>query len=168
MTTVLVFFFILAAMTMIGAVGTVTARNVVHAALFLILSLLAVSGLFVLLLAEFLAIVQVLIYGGAITILLLFALMLTRARESALKLDNNQRVLAFLATGAVFAALTVIFLMSDWPGPVEDPQRPGFTGNIGGVVPAVGHTVRNRVDSAACGSDRGDSDLAPGARGVGA
>ena len=79
MTTVLVFFFILAAMTMIGAVGTVAARNVVHAALFLILSLLAVSGLFVLLLAEFLAIVQVLIYGGAITILLLFALMLTRA-----------------------------------------------------------------------------------------
>ena len=59
--------------------------------------------------------------------MLLFALMLTRARESALKLDNNQRVLAFLATGAVFAALTVIFLMSDWPGPVEDPQRPGFT-----------------------------------------
>ena len=127
MTTVLVFFFILAAMTMIGAVGTVTARNVVHAALLLILSLLAVAGLFVLLLAEFLAIVQVLIYGGAITILLLFALMLTRARETGLKLDNNQRVLALLATGGVFAALTVIFLMSDWPGPVEDPQRPGFT-----------------------------------------
>ena len=126
MTTVLVFFFILAAMTMIGAVGTVAARNVVHAALFLILSLMAVAGLFVLLLAEFLAIVQVLIYGGAITILLLFALMLTRARETSLKLDNNQRVLAFLATGAVFAALTAIFLMSDWPGPVEDPQRPGF------------------------------------------
>ncbi len=128
MTTVLVFFFILAAMTMIGAIGTVTARNVVHAALFLILSLLAVAGLFVLLLAEFLAIVQVLIYGGAITILLLFALMLTRARETSLRLDNNQRVIAFLATGAIFAALTVIFLLSEWPDPIQDPERPGFTG----------------------------------------
>ena len=90
---VLVLFYILGAVTLFGAFGVVATRNVVYAALFLIASLLGVAGLFVLLYAEFLALVQILIYGGAITILLLFALMLTRARENTLKLNNNQVVI---------------------------------------------------------------------------
>ena len=53
-------FWVVAAVTVIGALGVVTARNIVHSALFLILALLAVAGIFILLSAEFLAIVQVL------------------------------------------------------------------------------------------------------------
>ena len=75
-----VIFYVIAVPTVVGAIGVVTARNVVHSALFLILSLLAVAGVFILLAAEFLAIVQVLIYGGAVTILVLFAMMLTPVR----------------------------------------------------------------------------------------
>ncbi|MEE9199475.1 MAG: NADH-quinone oxidoreductase subunit J [Dehalococcoidia bacterium] len=128
MTAILVFFFIIGALALVGSLGVVFARNVVHSALFLILALLAVAGLFVLLLAEFLAIVQVLIYGGAITILLLFALMMTRARELPLKLDNAQKPLALVAAGATFAVLTLVLLVSDWPGPPDTAERPGFEG----------------------------------------
>ena len=133
MNTILIFFFILGTMAVMGSIGTVTAKNVVHASLFLILALLAVAGIFILLLAEFLAIVQVLIYGGAITILLLFALMLTRARENTLKLNNNQVVIGILASIATFAALTVVFLTSDWTATIDNPTRPGFK-NISEVL----------------------------------
>ena len=113
-------------MAVMGSIGTVTAKNVVHASLFLMLALLAVAGIFILLLAEFLALVQVLIYGGAITILLLFALMLTRARENTLRLNNNQMIIGILASIATFTALTVVFLTSDWSATIDDPSRPGF------------------------------------------
>ena len=74
----LAFFYIAGAVTLFGAIGVVVTRNVVYAALFLLVSLAGVAGTFVLLYAEFLALVQVLIYGGAIIIVILFGLMLTR------------------------------------------------------------------------------------------
>ena len=54
-----------------AAIGVVTVPNVVHAALFLILSLLGVAGFYILLSSEFLALVQILIYAGAVSILML-------------------------------------------------------------------------------------------------
>ena len=74
-------FIILSVLTLGGGLGVVMTRNVVHAALLLLVSLMAVAGLYLILLAEFLALVQVLIYGGAIIIVLLFAIMLTRSDE---------------------------------------------------------------------------------------
>ncbi len=62
-----------------GALGVVTTRNLIHATLYLILSLFGVAGFFVLLSAPFLAAVQVLVYIGAIAILIVFAVMLTRS-----------------------------------------------------------------------------------------
>jgi NADH-quinone oxidoreductase subunit J len=113
-------FYVVAAVTVIGALGVVLARNVVHAALFLIASLLAVAGVFILLAAEFLAIVQVLIYGGAVTILLLFAMMLTRVRDMPQALDGPQRPFAAMAAGA-FMGLSILAIVStDWPGETEE------------------------------------------------
>src|SRR3990172_9207765 len=71
-------FYGVAAIAIGGAIGTVTVPNVVHAALFLILSLMGVAGFYILLTREFLALVQVLIYGRARVPLAPFALMLTR------------------------------------------------------------------------------------------
>ena len=103
----------------------VVTRNVVHAALFLLLSLVAVAGLYLLLFAEFLALVQVLIYGGAIIIVLLFAIMLTRTDEYPRISDNRQWPLAILAAGAVFGVVTAAFL---WQRPPDtDPQGPGLS-----------------------------------------
>lgn len=78
MGTQQVVFLILAGGIVLSALMVVTVRNIVHAALFLAVCFGGVSGLYVLLRAEFLAVAQVLIYIGAITVLLLFGIMLTR------------------------------------------------------------------------------------------
>ena len=112
MSVSLVLFYLFGVLTLGAAVGTVITRNVVYAALFLLASLMGVAGLFVLLLAEFLALVQVLIYGGAITIVLLFAIMLTRTEEFSLMRDNPQKPLAVVAGLAVFGVLVAALLNS--------------------------------------------------------
>ncbi len=117
-----VIFYFVAALTVLGGLGVVLARNVVHSALFLIVALLAVAAVFILLSAEFLAIVQILIYGGAVTILILFAMMLTRVRDMPSAgggLDGPQRPFAALAAAA-FLALSILAVVStEWPGETE-------------------------------------------------
>ena len=105
-----VLFGIAAVLTLGGGLGVVATRNVVHAALFLLLSLVAVAGLYLLLFAEFLALVQVLIYGGAIIIVLLFAIMLTRSHDYPRISDNPQWPLAIVTALAVFGVLAASFL----------------------------------------------------------
>ena len=118
-------FGIAAVLSLGGGLGVVVTRNVVHAALFLLLSLVSVAGLYLLLFAEFLALVQVLIYGGAIIIVLLFAIMLTRSQEYPHISDNRQWPLAMVAGLALFGVLAAAFL---WRRPPEtDPEGPGLS-----------------------------------------
>ena len=105
MSPSLAVFVVLAALCLGGGLGVVTSTNIAYATISLLVSLVAVAGLYVLLLAEFLALVQVLIYGGAIIIVLLFALMLTRIQEFNQIIDNPQRPLAAIAALALFAIL---------------------------------------------------------------
>ncbi|HEV7126276.1 MAG TPA: NADH-quinone oxidoreductase subunit J [Ktedonobacterales bacterium] len=72
-----IIFYLIAAALVGSALAVVVLRNIVHAALFLVLVFGAAAGIYVLLNAEFIAIVQILIYAGAVTILILFAIMLT-------------------------------------------------------------------------------------------
>lgn len=74
-------FYIFGAITLGGAAGVVFGRNMFHAALFLVASFFGLAGIYVLLQADFLAAVQVLIYAGAISVLVVFAIMLTRQVE---------------------------------------------------------------------------------------
>ena len=101
-------FAILGVVGLVGAVRLVTAKNVVHAALFLVVSLATVAAIYLLLAAEFVAWVQVLIYVGAIVVLLLFGLMLTRAPIGREALDNQQRGLSAIVSAGVLAGLTVL------------------------------------------------------------
>lgn len=103
-------FTFLAVLILGGALGVVITRNVAHAALFLLLSLASISGVFILLVAEFLALVQLLIYGGAIIIVLLFALMLTRAEEFSNVRDNPQWAVAAVAAVSIFGVLGGVIL----------------------------------------------------------
>jgi NADH:ubiquinone oxidoreductase subunit 6 (subunit J) len=98
----LVMFYVLSVVCLGGALGVVLSRNVMYAALLLLVSLMGVAGVFLLLLAEFIALVQVLIYGGAITIVALFVVMLTREQEFRAMRDNPQRPLAVVAGLVVF------------------------------------------------------------------
>ena len=85
-------FAVIAAVGSISAIAVVTARNVVHAALYLVVALLSVGATFLLLGAEFAGWVQILIYVGAIVILFLFGLMLTKAPIGRDTLDNDASV----------------------------------------------------------------------------
>jgi NADH-quinone oxidoreductase subunit J len=78
MTILQILFLLVAVVTLFAAVMTVTSHRMMRSALWLILCLLGVGASYVLLEASFFAIVQVLVYVGAIAILILFAIMLTR------------------------------------------------------------------------------------------
>ena len=95
----------LAVVGSLSALRLVTARNVVHAALSLVVTLAMVGGVYLVLAAEFLAWVQIVIYVGAIVVLLLFSLMLTKAPIGRETLDNQQRGLAALVGAAVLGGL---------------------------------------------------------------
>jgi len=114
-----VIFYFVAAVTVIGALGVVTAKNTIHAALFLIMALIAVAALFILLAAEFLAIVQVLVYGGAVTILILFAMMLTRVRDMPRALNGPQAPFAALTAAAFGITSIVAVTKTSFPGESE-------------------------------------------------
>ncbi len=111
-----VIFIVLGLVTLAGAAGVVLRRNLFHAALFLVLSFVGVAGLYLLLEAEFLAMVQILIYVGAISILIIFAIMLSR-RISAPEFRgrSDQWSWALVAAAALFAALAFILLRVNWP-----------------------------------------------------
>ena len=117
--TSLVLFYIAGALALGGAVGVVGSRNIVHAALFLLVSLLSVAGIYLLVFAEFLALVQVLIYGGAIIIVVLFALMLTRLQEFRGRMENPQWPLAALAALGLFAVIAAAIARTGAPAATE-------------------------------------------------
>ena len=114
-----VVFYIVAAIAVIGGLGTVLSRDIVHSALFLVLALLMTAGVFVLLSSEFLALVQILVYGGGITILVIFALMITQLRGVRGALDGPQRPFAFVAAGALAVVLGVMAFRTEWIGETE-------------------------------------------------
>jgi len=110
-----VFFFIMAATVVAGGLGVVLVRNTVYAAFLFIVSLVGVAGVYILLSVEFLALVQVLIYAGAVTVLLLFALMLTKARDLKQQLDGSQRPLAAIAAVVMLGAFITMMDRTTWP-----------------------------------------------------
>ena len=101
-----VIFAIIVAIAGVAGALVVSSRNVVHAALYLVATLGAVAALFLLLGAEFLGWTQVLIYVGAIVVLLLFGIMLTKAPIGSATLDNQSRGIALLVAAGTFGVLT--------------------------------------------------------------
>ncbi len=106
----LLFFYAAAALVVAGGLGVVLTRNIVYAAFALLASLLGVAGVFLLMFAEFLALVQVLIYGGAVVIVTLFSLMLTRIQDFENLTDHRQWPLAAVISVGVFVLLTATVL----------------------------------------------------------
>jgi NADH-quinone oxidoreductase subunit J len=105
-------FWIIAVTMAAAAIGVVTMKNIVHAALALVVVLAGVAAQYVLLQAEFLGIVQVLIYIGAVIVLFLFGIMLTRApMQRSAEYDNDQRHLAGAVALLIFGVLA--YLLTD-------------------------------------------------------
>lgn len=107
-------FWLLSGLTVASALLVFVSRNLLHAVLFLVLSFLGMAGLFVTLSADFIAVAQVLIYAGAISVLLVFAVMLTplASRDNA----NSLFVLPGIVIGLAFAAIVGFVAVDvDWP-----------------------------------------------------
>lgn len=110
-----VVFLVVAALTLFSAVMVVSLKNMMHSALMLILALLGVAVIFAMLDAGFFAIIQVVVYIGAIAILILFAVMLTR---NVMRPDLTQLNRGFIVAGLGSALMLagVVFALSTWPG----------------------------------------------------
>jgi NADH-quinone oxidoreductase subunit J len=111
-----VIFIVLSLLTLGAAVMVVTSRNLFRSALWLILAFAGIAALFILLHAEFLAVVQVLIYIGAIATLLIFAIMLSRSLMDPSEPRFNEQWRLVVGFGALlFVALAAIVTQIPWP-----------------------------------------------------
>ncbi len=129
-------FMVLAVVGSVSAIAVVTARNVVHAALYLVVTLSSVGGVYLLLGAEFIGWIQILIYVGAIVILFLFGLMLTKAPIGRDVLDNQQRWVGGVVGAGIFAGL-VFLIQQAWPLRDAKADYGGFDGSTGAIGTAL-------------------------------
>ncbi len=120
-----VIWWVFAAIIVGASLGVVVSGSVIHSAIFLILSLAGVAAMYLLLTVEFLALVQLLIYGGAVTVLILLALMLTRQAGPGEKIRINgaQAPFGALVAGLLMAVLIGVAASTSWPGDVSDKPR---------------------------------------------
>ncbi|MEX2238198.1 MAG: NADH-quinone oxidoreductase subunit J [Dehalococcoidia bacterium] len=110
---IVIAFWTLSGLTVGSALLIVVTRNIFHAVLALIVSFLGVAGLYVLLSADFIAVAQVLVYAGAVSVLMLFALMLTprQARNNA---ANYLEIPGLLLSLVIGGLITVAAVSTDW------------------------------------------------------
>jgi NAD(P)H-quinone oxidoreductase subunit 6 len=130
----IVAFAFLAGMTLVSALGVVLSRNVVHSALFMSSSFLGVAGFFVMLNAPALAAFQVLIYVGAVTVVILFGIMFTQrpqVRRFRTILQRQRWPGLFVGIG-VGAFLAYVLSIQDWAGtePGNGPREVAALGEI--------------------------------------
>jgi NADH-quinone oxidoreductase subunit J len=106
-----VFFYIFALLVLGGAVLTITRRNAVHAALWLVVSLIGVAGIFLLAKAEFLFVVQIMLYIGGIVLLILFVVMLMNVDAATKERQFNRQWWLALACVVVVGA-EILFIIT--------------------------------------------------------
>lgn len=126
MTPLQILFLFVAAGTLISAVMVVTARRIMHAALWLVLTLLGVAIMFVTLETGFFAVVQIVVYIGAIATLIIFAIMLTRREQQLDQGEPPARVAWLGGLVAVIGAAVLIAVLSGWEA--FSTARPEFAG----------------------------------------
>jgi NADH:ubiquinone oxidoreductase subunit 6 (subunit J) len=108
-------FFAMGALALIGALIAVSQQNLLRAALGLILAFLGVAGIYFMLEAEFVGVVQILIYVGAISVLILFAVMLTRGlMRSTTSAHNTQWIAAACIALLLFTILAAVSIAANW------------------------------------------------------
>jgi NADH-quinone oxidoreductase subunit J len=118
-----VIFWVLAVGSVTAALGVVLLRDIFRAALLLVVVFLAVAGFFVMMNAEFLAVVQVLIYAGAIAVLIIFAIMLTREVQRGNLANRLTSPAAVLFPVLLLAALVFVAVDTDWKLLSDQPQE---------------------------------------------
>lgn len=127
-------FWILAVIGVIAALAVVLLGNVFRAALALVLCFLSVAGIYLTLSADFLAAVQILIYVGAISVLIILAIMLTKEVQRGSQ-SNRLQLPAFLVAGLFLGAVVFALLNTPWlvsSAPPLEPTTPALAGLLFG------------------------------------
>jgi NADH-quinone oxidoreductase subunit J len=117
-----VLWWIFATLIVVTAIGVVASGSVIHSAIFLILSLAGVAAMYIFLTVEFLALVQLLIYGGAVTVLILLALMLTRMTAGE-RINGPQAPFAILVGVVLATILVTVSVATTWPDAPDEPTN---------------------------------------------
>jgi NADH-quinone oxidoreductase subunit J len=128
-------FYGISAVLLLSALLVVARTNIVHSALFMVVAFAMTAGIFVLLHAEFVAAVQVLIYIGAVAILMLFAIMLTqKAYMAQSNPPNRQVVWAALVSLGVLVVSVLVFLGTPWKATADITKLPNTTETLGQLL----------------------------------
>ncbi|HTP13626.1 MAG TPA: NADH-quinone oxidoreductase subunit J [Bacteroidota bacterium] len=128
-------FYLFAVLTLVSAFVVVSSKNIVRSAFSLLFTFFGVSGLYVLLMADFLAITQLMIYVGGILVLLIFGVMLTSRQINVdAKTGTIQTLPAVLIAAAIAGTLIGMFWSTDWlrTGSLPDTMSSGK--NIGNLL----------------------------------
>jgi len=129
-----IIFWLIAIIIMGSALMVVLLRNIVHSALFMVVTFVGVSGLYVMLQADFLAAVQLLVYAGAIAILLVFGVMLTvRGDIKYSNLFNRHKLTAAVVSLGLFLLIEKIILSSD----LIISNKPALESTVGPIADAM-------------------------------
>jgi NADH-quinone oxidoreductase subunit J len=119
------FFYLLSGLAVLGGILVVTRKNPVHSALALILTLLALAGLYLMLYAPFVAGVQIILYAGGIMVLFLFVIMLVNIDRSMKEEQfNKQWIAGLIAAAALFGLFCAVFLKAKAFFPASLAQMP--------------------------------------------
>ncbi|MFZ5753200.1 MAG: NADH-quinone oxidoreductase subunit J [Bacillota bacterium] len=105
----------IALVTILSALGVVLFKNIVHSALSLVVTFIGVAALYVTLQADYVALVQVLVYGGAVSVLIVFAIMLIqRGTIKETNLFGNLKIPAFVVSLATVGILSWLISITGW------------------------------------------------------
>lgn len=129
-------FWVIAISSIVAAIAVVQLRDLFRAALFLVVSFAGIAGLFVLLRAEFLAIVQIVIYVGAISVLLLFAVLTTRDVSHG-NPSNKLRIPAAILAVGLLTAFVFVAVNTEWnllSDVIPEPGSADIAASAGGAV----------------------------------
>ena len=117
------FFYFLSGLAVLGGILVITRKNPVHSALALILTLLALAGLYLMLYAPFVAGVQIILYAGGIMVLFLFVIMLVNLERNAREEQfNKQWIVGILAAVGLFGLFLAVFTKGKFFFPERIPQ----------------------------------------------
>lgn len=135
-------FYVIAAFMVVGAVRVVSSSNVVHAALWLVVVLAGIAGQYILAAAEFVAVSQVLVYIGAVMVLFLFGIMLTRAQIGSETGLNNRNWALGIPVAAILLGLLAYVIIDAY----EDSTLPTENEiNSAGGIYANPQTIADNV-----------------------
>jgi len=116
-------FWIMAVVAVVAALGVIFLRNVFRAALSLVLCFITVAGLYITLSADFLAAVQILVYVGAISVLIILAIMMTREVQQGSP-SNKMKVPAFIVAAVLLGIMIYTVTKTSWQIAAESPLSP--------------------------------------------